>query len=198
MGKKRRERKVKKMERKNGRNPVTGEVLSKKDAKKGRKFGFNEDGTSNSKKQNKQVRKLANKERMQTRADSKAESRINRTSGRRAKKEGIGSKKASEGFATEELANQGIDSQTAQKEAVGNAISGSISSVTDMVGSIYGGGGSSDDFYDDFSDDTSSDIYKNFTDDSMSGGKDTSSAMKMSMPMILGVVGALLYFITKK
>jgi hypothetical protein len=149
MGAKRQKRQEDKRASKNGLDPVTGQAMSKKDKKKLNRYGINEDGTGiNSKKQNKQGRKMANKDKQLLKVEGKNEAKSNRTLGRRAKKEGKGAKKASEGLATEILAEQGIDSQANQKEAIGNAFSDSIGSIA----SAFGGGGSDDEF-DDFDDD---------------------------------------------
>ena len=116
--------------RKNGVNPVTGETLDRRTARKGRKHGFNDDGSVNSRQQTKSRNKDRKLDNKAAKIDSKAVMRENRTLGRLAKKTGKGNKKTSEGLATELLAEQGIDSQAAQKEALGNAFSQSIGSLT--------------------------------------------------------------------
>jgi hypothetical protein len=189
MGKKRQAKKQNKKERKNGLNPITGKPMTKKESKQGRRFGFNEDGTTNSKKQNIQDRKMANKDRMQTKADGKADGKRNRTGGRAAKKAGKGAKKASEGRATEELASQGIDSQTNQKKARGE----NIKNITDTVGDIAGDllGGDNEEFNDDFND-----SYKSASFRKPSKDKADGSTMTI-LPLALGAMG-ILYLILNK
>lgn len=137
---KRRKRREDKRRSKFGVNPTTGKVLTRKEHRRAMKYGYNEDGTINSKRQEKFQRKQQRVDIKKMRQEGRNLAKENRTAGRRAKKEGKGDKLRSQGVATEVLAEQGIDVQSDSKRAIMDGIGNSIGGVADAIGNIYGGG----------------------------------------------------------
>ena len=174
MGRKRQQKKERKRERKNGLNPVTGEVQTRKEAKRGRKFGYTESGTTYSKKQFKHDKK-----------ESRLGARIDRKDVKVSSKADAREVKADAEFVLAQ--DYGID---AKGERI-NAVMKPIASMTKDVTGVFTGNSSSYDEFDDFDDD-----YPIITKESMS--EQTYSPKSMISSTMLILIGLLGYFMMKK